>query len=213
MRNKKMFHSGGRYNLRRAILDLGPTGFPFERFVAKLMDAQGFKTLIDQTVTGRCIQHEIDIIATKGAAQLFVECKFHNESGERCGIKTTLYVKARYDDITGHIKNSKYDQCYLITNAKFSSDSIDYSKCVGINLLGWAYPHDGGLEKIIDNLGLHPITCISAIPKSIVRELVQREIIFCHELARSGLQLHQLGLNEKAVSEILQECSAMSCRK
>lgn len=207
MQNKKMGSSGGRYRLRQAILDLGPTGFPFERFVAKLMDAQGFKTLLDQIVTGRCISHEIDIIATKGDERLFVECKFHNLLGERCGIKTTLYVKARYDDIIEGVKNnSEFDQCYLITNAKFSSDSIEYAKCVGMHLFGWAYPYKGGLEKIIDDLGLHPITCLSSLPLKILHELIHREIIFCNELAQNETQLRQLGLSKNEIDDILREC-------
>jgi len=216
MQKKKMLSSGGRYNLRRAILELGPTGFPFERYVARLMEAQGFKTLVDQTVSGKCIHHEIDIIATRGNERLFVECKFHHEPGDRCGIQTTLYVKARYDDMRGseqdHIKGPRYDQCYLITNAKFSSDSVDYGRCIGMSLLGWSYPHNKGLEKIIDELGLHPITSLSTIPKKVLPELFQQGIIFCYELLQHSSLLHQLGLNEAKAHEVLQECKAI-CRK
>ena len=209
MRKKKMFSSGGRYHLRQAILDLGPTGFPFEHFIAKVMEAQGFKTLIDQTISGTCIRHEIDVIAINGDKKLFIECKFHNSPGERCSIKTTLYVKARHDDIVGHTKKINYQHCYLVTNAKFSSESIDYGKCIGMNLLGWAYPHNNGLEKIIDTVGLHPITCLSSISKKLVHELVQRGIIFCHELVQNSSLLHQLGLKEAETRELLEECGAI----
>jgi hypothetical protein len=209
MQKKKMFFSGGRYRLRQAMLELGPTGFPFERFVARLMEAKGFKTLIDQTVDGKCIRHEIDIIATKGNERLLVECKYHNWPGERCDIKTTLYVKARHDDIAGHVRGSIYDQCYLITNTKFSSDSINYATCIGMHLLGWAYPHGNGLERIIDELGLHPITCLSTLPKKIAHALAQQGIIVCHELAQNSSPLNQLGLNKEDLGTIVQECRAL----
>ena len=31
-----------RYSLRRAVMELGPTGFPFEQFVAEIFRAKGF---------------------------------------------------------------------------------------------------------------------------------------------------------------------------
>ena len=35
------------YSLRKAILDLGPTGFPFEQFIAEIFRAKGFETTTD----------------------------------------------------------------------------------------------------------------------------------------------------------------------
>ena len=34
-----------KYHLKNAIMELGPTGFPFEKFIASLLNAEGYKTL------------------------------------------------------------------------------------------------------------------------------------------------------------------------
>ena len=44
--------SGLRFNLRQAIFELGPTGFPFERYLAEIFQGQGYKTQVDQIIQG-----------------------------------------------------------------------------------------------------------------------------------------------------------------
>ena len=51
-----------RYNLKRALFDLGPTGFPFERFIARLFDQMGYTTQVDVTLPGKCVSHEVDVV-------------------------------------------------------------------------------------------------------------------------------------------------------
>jgi anthranilate/para-aminobenzoate synthase component I len=51
------------YSLRKAILDLGPTGFPFEQFVSEVFYSKGFETTTDYIAQGECVEHEIDIVA------------------------------------------------------------------------------------------------------------------------------------------------------
>src|SRR5574343_316825 len=41
-----------RYSLRKAILDLGPTGFPFEQFVSEIFRSRGFETATDYVAKG-----------------------------------------------------------------------------------------------------------------------------------------------------------------
>ena len=48
------------------------------------------------------------------------------------------------------------DVPWLVTNTKFSSDVIRYGNCVGMHLIGWKYPEDGGLEKLIDEANIYP---------------------------------------------------------
>jgi len=35
-----------KYNLKRAIMDLGPTGFPFEKFFSRILKEYGFRTIV-----------------------------------------------------------------------------------------------------------------------------------------------------------------------
>ncbi len=67
-----------RYKLKQALLELGPSGFPFEQYIAELLKFQGYKTQVGVFVQGHCVTHEIDVIAEKENTQLMIECKFHN---------------------------------------------------------------------------------------------------------------------------------------
>ncbi|MBU1071430.1 ATPase, partial [Patescibacteria group bacterium] len=49
------------YNLKRAIFKLGPTGYPFEEFVAKVLQQFSYHTKVGVMLEGKCVKHEIDI--------------------------------------------------------------------------------------------------------------------------------------------------------
>ena len=67
--------SAARYSLKRAILDLGPSGYPFEEFVGRLLKSESFKVEVGVILNGRCIQHEVDVYAYDVSRVLLVECK------------------------------------------------------------------------------------------------------------------------------------------
>src|SRR3989344_4906942 len=91
--------AAARYSLKRAILDFGPSGFPFEAYISELFRAEGAQTKIDQIVQGACVEHEVDVVVHQKGITTFVEAKFHNAAGFKTDLKTVLYVKARLDDI------------------------------------------------------------------------------------------------------------------
>ncbi|MEX2010301.1 MAG: ATP cone domain-containing protein, partial [Parcubacteria group bacterium] len=80
------------YSLRRALMDLGPSGFHFEDFVAEVLKTRGFETLTRQTVLGECVPHEIDVVAWNEKKLIMVEAKFHNDHGIKSDLKVVLYV-------------------------------------------------------------------------------------------------------------------------
>jgi len=51
---KKEMAMASRYSLRRGILSLGPTGFPFENFIAELFKEDGYMTNTGVIVKGKC---------------------------------------------------------------------------------------------------------------------------------------------------------------
>src|SRR5437899_282437 len=57
--------AAARYNLKSALTNLGPTGYPFERFVAELFKHKGFEAIVGQIVPGFCVTHEIDVVLSK----------------------------------------------------------------------------------------------------------------------------------------------------
>jgi len=186
--------SAMRYGLPKAIMRLGPTGFPFEQFVARLLNHLGYETQTGQYIRGYCVSHEVDILAQKNGQTHVFECKFHNRRGIKTHIKTVLYVKARFDDIDKgwRTKTSqhrlapkkKVHQAWLVTNTKCTSEAIKYAACSGIKILSWGFPHNQGLERIIEENKLYPVTILMNLDNNLTTKLFKLGIITIQDLIK-----------------------------
>jgi Restriction endonuclease len=203
-------HAAGRYKLKDALLELGPSGFPFEKFVGELLRLQGFKIEVGVPVEGRCVTHEVDVIAVQNHTRIMVECKYHNKRGVNTDVKIPLYVHARFQDIyqkmeTELAHRGEQFHGWLVTNTRFSDDAAQYGSCCGLELLGWDYPQGRGLRELIVETGAHPITCMSTLASDEKRHLLEKNIVLCRELADHARELHQMGLSKARIQKILQE--------
>jgi len=90
--------AAARYSIKQAIMDLGPSGYPFEQLLGRLMERLGYTVTFPEQVSGKCITHEVDVVAEKAGQKIMIEAKFHNQPGFRTDTKTALYVKARFDE-------------------------------------------------------------------------------------------------------------------
>ncbi|MBD3209795.1 hypothetical protein GF318_00250 [Candidatus Micrarchaeota archaeon] len=176
-----------KYNLKRALQDLGPAGYHFEDFVAKLLDSRGYKTEVRQHIGGRCTSHEIDAVATKGKDKYMVECKFHNEPGTRCRIQSILYVYSRFLDLEKSVPR-KFTKPWLITNTKFSTDVVTYAECMDLPLLGWHYPFKQSLEVLIDRTKCYPVTVID-MSRNSLKNLLKRRMVTVQDIPESPHRL------------------------
>lgn len=213
LRRKKRA-SAGRYHLKRAIMELGPTGYPFEKLVGELFRSEGFSVEVGKTAQGACVSHEIDVAAVKDDRRNMIECKFHNQPGIKSDIKIALYVQARFEDVqkvwqkdSGH--GQKFHEAWLVTNTKLTSDAIRYAECVGMKAIGWRYPLGNGLEARIDRAGLHPITCIMGLSRSHKQQLLAAGLVLCKELLGQRNLLRSLGLSESKMSALLSEINQL----
>jgi len=183
-----------RYNLKRALFDIGPEGYEFEDFIGKLLSIQGYTCELRQILTGKCVNHEIDVVAEKGKKTYMIECKFHNQYGTRCRIQTALYVYARFLDLKEGAKKGlcrKLTKPWLITNTKFSDDVIAYGECMEIPLLGWRYPFKEGLEALIDKTKCYPVTVIP-MHKDILGRLLSNKIVTIMDIPESPQTLSDI---------------------
>jgi hypothetical protein len=176
-----------RYRLKQAILELGPTGYPFEILIGKLFQQTGFGAEVGVVVEGKCITHEMDVIATKSSIQHLAECKYHKDQGKQVSIQVPLYVRSRVDDIISKRQKMREYQDFsftgwVITNTRFSSDSIQYSKCSGLKLLGWNYPPGEGLKEKIEKYKLYPITLLRNLTNKEKQHLLKEDIVICTQL-------------------------------
>ncbi|MFH4967170.1 ATP cone domain-containing protein [Gaetbulibacter sp. M240] len=216
MLKKKERHLASKYKLKKAIYELGPTGFPFERFIGAILKYSGYQTKIDTMVQGRCVSHEIDVLARKNGESTIIECKFHREKGINCNVKIPLYIHARYNDIKAYwnsdTKNtSTLTQGWVVTNTRFTSDAITYGECVNLYLLSWDHPKNDGLKDRIDRLGLYPITVSTLLTNREKQFLLSRDIVLCRELIGDDFYLDHLGVSETRKKKILNEIN-MLCK-
>lgn len=194
-----------RFGLRKAILNLGPDGFFFEDFISRLFSASGHSTLVRQSLKGRCVTHEVDLVLEKGGRKAMVECKFHNSQGIKCSIQTALYTYGRFLDL-GHV--NQIDDVWLVTNTRFSSDVTEYAKCMNMKLIGWKYPDDGGLETLVERHGLYPITVLD-LRRSEVRALLDNGILLVSEMDDKKDMVKRL-LPGRDVERMVQSATALN---
>lgn len=201
-----------KYSIRRALGELGPDGFPFEKYVARIFEAWGYETAVDQTVLGICVSHEVDVVAWNEQKLVMVEAKFHNELAMKSDLKVALYIKARFDDLRGNTFNyggitRSMDDGWLITNTKFTDQAIHYSECNGVKLLGWNYPKNGNLHDIIEELRLHPFTCLTTLSNVQKKELLRKGVILCVDILKNPKYLIEIGVEKsEVIKEINEVC-------
>jgi len=212
---KKEKLSAAKYSVRRAILDLGPNGFPFEDFVGEIFRIKGFKVNVGKTINGYCVMHELDVVSSNKKEMYAIEIKFHNNVGIKSDLKTALYVKARFDDLEkGGFFGGKYqglkNNKTLLTNTKFSSRAIQYGTCAGLSMIGWNYPEKGNLQDLIEETGLHPLTCLTSLGKKEKKELLNQGIVLCRDLKAShGSILEAMNISQKRIENVLSELNSL----
>lgn len=203
-----------KYSLKRAIMDLGPSGFAFEDFIAEIFRTKGFEAETGKIVRGFCVEHEVDVVAWNNEKLIMVEAKFHNELGIKSDLKIALYVKARFDDLRKmtykYGKDRQLDEGWLVTNTKFTSTAIEYGSCQGgLRMIGWNYPPVGNLHDMIIESKLHPITCLSTLNGREKKELLDKGVVLCKTVLENQDLLINIGLNSSKSSKVIEEIESL----
>lgn len=210
-KNKSVFAS--RYKLKKAIYELGPTGFPFEKFVGSLLIYSGYKVEIGKFVQGTCVVHEVDVVAEKNGKHIIAECKFHNEEGRKCDVKIPLYIHSRFQDILDYSKIHGQielpDEGWVVTNTRFTKDALQYGRCAGLFLLSWDLPKGDALKDRIDRLGLYPVTVSTLLSQREKQFLLSRDVVLCRQLIDDAFYLDHLEITEKRKQRILDEIRSL----
>ncbi|RZK62264.1 MAG: ATPase, partial [Pedobacter sp.] len=123
-------------------MELGPSGYPFEKYFAAILQHIGYSLRTGVILQGACVKHEVDVIAEKENQHEMVECKFHQQQGTFCDVKIPLYIHARFKDVEAGFtdrspKNNTLHQGWVVTNTRFTTDAIHYGTCAGLKLIGW----------------------------------------------------------------------------
>ncbi len=203
--------AASRYSLKRAMLEFGPSGFPFEAYLAEIFRAKGYSAKIGQIIQGACVEHEVDVVMMKDAVTTYIEAKFHNTVGFKTDLQVSLYVKARMDDIRATVKDPHAVLGLLATNTKFTSQVVQYSTCAGLGLLGWEYPDKGNLHDLIDETHLYPITALTSISNREKAALMSEKVVLCNGILQNSSAFLRAGIPEKRIGEIITE-AGMLCQ-
>ncbi len=181
-----------KYNLKSALAELGPSGYPFEKYIASILDHLGYTTQTNQIISGSCVTHEVDVVATKDQKKYFIEAKFHKSPNQRTDVRVTLYIKARFDDIASALRGEATVP-WIITNTRFSTDAIKYAQCQNIKLTSWGYPKNEGIMDLIERTHLYPITMLEGLTTEDKVRLMTNGVVTCQQLldpANSSLIPH-----------------------
>ncbi len=203
-----------RYSLRRALLDFGPSGHPFEDFVSYLFQVEGWTVETRKLIKGKCVTHETDFYAShpESGEHLAAELKYHNDPGYKTDLKVALYVKSRFDDIFACDEQERQcpiDRGMLVTNTKFTTEAIRYAECAGVELLGWSYPRDASLFTRIADAKVYPITTLTSLSRSEKRMLIDARVVAVQQVLDDRRLLDPLRLPAERVGEILAEAEGL----
>lgn len=206
LQNSPKPYTSAKYSLKQAIMELGPTGYPFEDYIARIMQTQGFQTSVRNVVRGNCITHEIDVIATQHHEKVMVEAKFHNFSGTKTNVHVVLYTKARFEDTK--IKNG-FTGAWLVTNTKITSDAIAFGDCADMKILSWEYPMRNSLREIVEKARLIPLTALTTLNHTQKAELLHNGVVLIKDILENHSVLTMLHLPPHRVEDILQEAKQL----
>lgn len=206
--------SASRYALKRSIMELGPEGRFFEKYVGELVKWMGYRVEVAKIVEGHCVSHEVDVIGLMENRHVMVECKLHNRPGTKSDVKVALYVQARFEDLrkkwgkeSGH--GEMFHEAWLVTNTALTTDAIRYARCVGMKAIAWNYPADETLQDLIEKSGLHPVTCLTSMPNFAKKQLLEKGFILCKSVHHNDALLKELRLSGPQRQKLNEEIGAL----
>ncbi|UCE94299.1 MAG: restriction endonuclease [Flavobacteriaceae bacterium] len=199
--------SASRYKLKRAIMELGPSGFPFENYIGHIFKHDGYTSEVGVVMEGNCISHEVDVLACKDEKCYIIECKYHNSQGKRNDVKVPLYIQSRFNDIKNRLEKDKTNgftdyQGWIFTNTRFTSDAIKYAKCSGLQLVSWDYPENKSLKYRINKSKLFPITSLTSLTKREKQYFLEQGIVLCKEIYETPELLRKNGFSKTRTRKI-----------
>lgn len=204
-----------KYSLKKALSALGPSGYPFEKYVARILKAHGYAVEVDKVLEGYCVSHEVDVFATKGNEHFVIECKYHSNGGNPTDVKIALYVHSRFEDIRkAYARTPGGTALYrgmLVTNTRCTSDAIKYAECAGLGIMSWRYPEKESLEKMIEQKRLYPVTILPSARKGTLEALFRNDIILAQDIADMDAQmfLKKSGLDAATAGAIKRQADAL----
>jgi hypothetical protein len=194
-----------RYYLKKGIMELGPTGYPFEHLIGEIFKHQGYRVEVGITMQGACVTHEVDVVARKQHQIMLMECKYRNQAGANIDVKTPLYINSRFQDLldNGLLKHSQDTfEGWIVTNSRFTDDAQTYGLCRGLNLLSWDFPQQHSLKDLIDRYGLYPLTCLNSLTHQEKQWLLEHNFVLAKDVYMEENLLRKAGVKQSRLRSV-----------
>lgn len=207
-------------DLRDAVCVIRPKP-DFEVFVGELLEAHGFKIKMNQMVMGKCVEHEIDAVAERTVKDstgqkrkeiYYVEVKHHYKAHTYTGLGVFLQARATFDDLMeGYERGTHkipFTHALVVSNTKLSDHAARYCDCAGIRGLAWATPRDRGLERMIEEKHLYPITILKGLHVNDVKRLGDAGVVTLKQVMEiDERELSRISkLSKKKIREVREMC-------
>ncbi len=188
-----------RTNLRRALALLRPKP-EFEEFVRVLLREHGYRVETGCILAGRCGEHEVDAIARKDGATIFVEVKHHASHHRMTGLDEGRIARAIVEDLQEGCRSGRcpisVDGALIVCNTKLSEHAKRYATCRGIGHIGWDYPEEQNLRTMIEGTQSYPVTIVTGVGPSVSTRLAAAGVLTAKQVAYGDAEViaHDAGI-------------------
>jgi len=205
---------GHQIDLKQAIAMLRSKP-DFEIFIAKLFEAMGYEVETNLIIQGKCIEHEIDVVARKENEVILIEVKHHVNHHTYSGLDVFLQLNSTLEDLKEGYEvgrnNFKFTKAILICNTKVSEHARRYALCRGLEFIAWKFPPEKGLERLIEEYKFYPISFLKEIERDEAYKLADIGIVTVKQLLedvekisrRSGISKNRILELQKAAKVVL----------
>ena len=158
----------------------------FELFIQLLLKEYGYDVVPNLIIRGKCVEHEVDALASKEGITMIVEVKHHFDYHTPTGLDEARIARAVFEDATeGHEIGSndlEIDEVMIVSNTKLSGHAERYVKCRNIKHVGWSHPPKSALQNLIEDKKLYPITILRGLRSPVRDKLVSTGIVMIKQL-------------------------------
>ncbi|UCE44380.1 MAG: restriction endonuclease [Candidatus Bathyarchaeota archaeon] len=185
----------------------------FERFIQILLSEHDYTVASNQIVRGKCVEHEIDAVAEKDGETYIVEVKHHYNYHTPTGLDESRIARAVFEDITEGFKlglnNLKVDSAMIVCNTKFSQHAKRYADCRGIRKIGWSTPPNHGLQDMIEEKKLYPVSCLKGLDTKTREKLASTGVLLVKQLTTAKPEeiRRQVEIPRKTLASLIEKAN------
>ncbi|MHA1664336.1 MAG: ATP cone domain-containing protein [Candidatus Njordarchaeales archaeon] len=181
----------------------------FETFVRLVLEEYGYIVYPNQILQGKCVEHEVDGVAVNNEGSHLLEIKHHEKYHTMVGLDVIRNARATFEDILDGfyegLSSIEPVGYIVVCNTKFSLHARRYAECRNIRLIGWRQPKDFGLERMIEEKKIYPITMLKAFEVSEIYKLGAAGIVTLKQFVNYSPKnlIDILGASQERINRLL----------